>query len=194
MSKSTPVPYIPGHYYHLYNRGCNRENLFREPENYRYALYLMGKYAGVVHTSIIAYVLMPNHYHFLVRQDGDLPANRLTQYAFNTYSKAFNLRYERSGTLFESQGKVIYIDKEKYLLHLCRYIHANPIKAGLVEKLEDWPYSNYLDWAGLREGTLVDHQFIREAFGEPVFYTEFVKEYVEDQKALPHEVNGYLID
>jgi hypothetical protein len=71
---------------------------------------------------------------------------------------------------------------------LCRYIHANPVKDGMVEHPEEWTYSNYPEWIGLREGMLVDHQFIIELFGDSVGYEEFVKDYLLMQ-GLPDELN-----
>jgi len=61
---------------------------------------------------------------------------------------------------------------------LCRYIHANPVKDGLVEHLEEWPYSNYLEWIGLRQGTLVDRDFIADTFPDAIEYEEFVRDYL----------------
>jgi putative transposase len=74
---------------------------------------------------------------------------RLPQLVFNSYGKAYNKRYDHSGTLFEGRYKAKHVDSDCYLRHLCRYIHANPVKDGLVEHLEEWPYSNYLEWNGL---------------------------------------------
>ncbi|MDO9128229.1 MAG: hypothetical protein Q7U34_00030 [Anaerolineales bacterium] len=78
-----------------------------------------------------------------------------------------------------------------YLLNLCVYIHANPVKDGLVADPEDWPYSNYLEWMGLRDGTLVDREFISEHFGAPAEYQSLVMEYLETRR-LPDEVQKYL--
>ena len=110
---------------------------------------------------------------------------------FNSYSKAFNKRFERSGTLFEGPYKAIEIERPAHLLHLCRYIHANPVKDGLVEEIEQWPYSNYLEWVELRPGTLVDRAFVREHFKTPESYAAFVQDYVREKK-LPREIGGYL--
>ena len=122
----------------------------------------------------IAYCLMPNHYHFLIRQDGEHPAGLLPQRVFNSYSKAYNKRYEHSGTLFEGNYKVILVESEAHLLHLCRYIHANPVKHGLVADAAEWPYSNYLEWIGERDGTLVDRDFVQDRFPLAQDYREFV--------------------
>jgi len=102
-----------------------------------------------------------------VRQDGEAGAGILPQRVFNSYSKAYNKRYEHSGTLFEGLYRVIQVDKTSHLIHLCRYIHSKPVKDGLVNKLEDWPYSNYAVWVGIRAGNLIDRNFVQDNFPDP---------------------------
>ena len=183
--------YLPGHYYHIYNRGANREPIFCEQDNYEFVLRRIKRYLGELALTLIAYCLMPNHYHWLVRQDGEQPAGLLAQRVFNSYTKAYNKRYERTGTLFEGPYKVIQIDRPVHLLHLCRYVHANPVRGGLVVEIEQWPYSNYLEWVELRSGTLVDRVFVREHFHSVESYAAFVQDYLRERK-LPQEIAGYL--
>ena len=95
---------------------------------------------------------MPNHYHFLVRQDGEFPAGLLPQRVFNSYSKAYNRWYDHHGT-YSIPYQVKLISKDAHLLHLCRYIHYNPQKDGLVANLIDWPYS--IIWNGSAPATMV---------------------------------------
>ena len=142
--------FVPGGFCHIYNRGAHRDSIFREEHNYLFALGKFKQYARELVLTVIAYCLMPNHYHLLVRQDGDQPAGLLPQRVFNSYSKAYNKRYGHSGTLFESPYKARRIEQDDHLQHLCRYIHANPVKDGLVHRPEEWPYSNYPEWVGLR--------------------------------------------
>jgi hypothetical protein len=129
---------------------------------------------------MIAYCLMPNHYHFLVRQDDEYAAGLFPQRVFNSYTKAFNKRYERSGTLFEGPYEVILVEEGPHLLHLCRYIHTNPVIGNIVENLEDWPYSNYLEWMDLRQGTMVDKEFITQQFNNPEIYYNFINAYLQN--------------
>jgi hypothetical protein len=110
---------------------------------------------------------------------------------FNSYSKAYNKRYGHSGTLFEGPYRVKLIFHNAHLLHLCRYIHANPVKDGLVSEPGDWPYSNYLEWIGQRDGTLVDRHFVQAHFNPPIRYVEFVMDYLRTRKLLP-EIAAYL--
>jgi len=134
---------------------------------------------------------MPNHYHFLLRQDGDQSAGLLPQRLFNSYTKAYNKRYDQSGTLFEGRYQAKEVGNENYLLHLCRYIHANPVKDALVSDLVDWEYSNYLEWIGERQGKLFDRDFVKEYFDAPQDYRNFVLDYLLS-KELPEEIRLYL--
>lgn len=183
--------YLQRHTYHIYNRGTSKASIFREDENYYFVLKRMKKYRRELDLSLISYCLLPNHYHFLVRQDGEYPAGLLPQRVFNSYSKAYNKRYGHSGTLFEGPYKVVEVTAESHLRHLCRYIHANPVKHGLVHSLEEWPYSNYLEWIGQRQGTLVDREFVKDMFGGEAEYEEFVLDYLMDRE-LPLELKEYL--
>jgi REP element-mobilizing transposase RayT len=133
--------------------------------------------------AVIAYCLMPNHYHFLLRSERDDAIGRFVQRLFNSYTQAFNRQQTRSGTLFEGRAKSILIDNEGYLIYLCRYIHLNPVVAGLVAKAEDWPYSNYLEWIGARPGTLVDRDFMCSYFANAEEYRTFIEETIEESVA-----------
>ena len=190
MPKQRP-PYLPDHYYHFYNRGAHRKSIFREPKNYLFVLGKMKEYAQKYQLAVIAYVLMPNHYHFLVRQDGEHPARYLPQYVFNSYSSAYNILYDHSGTLFEDKYKVEAVQNEKHLLHLCRYIHGNPVKDGMVADPADWEYSNYLEWIGEREGTIYSPDFVHEYFDSPTHYREFVFDDLLSRD-LPDDIKRYL--
>jgi len=141
-----------GHYYHIYNRGNNREKLFYEPWNYTYFLDLYIKYIHPI-AETYAYCLMGNHFHFLVRmkEDHELENLNLNQKPlwryfanfFNAYAKMINLKYDRTGSLFQERYRRKNIYSEKYLSHLVIYIHKNPVKSGMVEHCNEYPYSSY---------------------------------------------------
>ena len=181
-----------GHYYHIYNRGANRERIFFNAENYLYLLKLAKKYCQKYQIGIIAYCLMPNHYHFLLRQDGETSIGHFIGVLFNAYAQAVNKQNGRTGALFEGRFKDVHVDNEGYLLHLCRYIHGNPVKAGLVTTLEEWPYSNYLEWLDERPGTLIDVQFVDDFFPNRTDYREFVLDYLRGIDDLPPDIEQYL--
>ena len=180
-----------GHYYHLFNRGAHQTSIFREEENYHFVLRKMKHFCRSLRLAPIAYCLLPNHYHWLIRQDGEQPAGLLPQRVFNSYSKAYNKRYEHSGTLFQGNYQLKPIEDDGYLLHLCRYIHANAVVHQLVEDVADWPYSNYLEWIGERAGTLVDRTFVQARFPLAADYQAFVARYIVERR-LPREIETYI--
>jgi putative transposase len=110
-----------------------------------------------------------------------------------SYTKAINKRFSRVGALFQGQFQGKPIKNYEHLLNLCIYIHANPVKDSLVALPEDWEFSNYLEWMGLREGTLVNHEFIKENFGTPEEYKQLVMNYINTRN-LPEDIRKYLSD
>ena len=184
-------PYQPDHYYHIYNRGRSRLPIFLEHDNYLFVLQKIKKYLPILELKMITYCLMPNHYHFLIFQGGEQRAGLLAQRVFNSYSKAYNKRYEHTGTLFEGHYQVRLIEDDNHLIHLCRYIHGNPVKDGLVAAPEDWPYSNYLEWIGQRKGSIYDSTFVQENFSSSAAYRNFVLDDLEG-RTLPDEIKTYL--
>jgi putative transposase len=175
------IPFVSEGYYHIYNRGNNRGAIFFEQENYFYFLQGVKKYL-LPAADVIAYCLMPTHYHLMVRA---------MQKLLISYTKAINKRFERVGALFQGAFQAKPITSSSHLLHLCRYIHANPVKDGLVTDPSDWPYSNYLEWIGERDGTLIDRNFIQTQFPNPIDYKDFVLDYVRKRK-MPEDVLEYL--
>ena len=178
------VEFVTGQYYHLYNRGSNKKIIFREPENYLFLIRRVKESASKFEITVISYCLMPNHYHFLLRQDGIQSVSSFIQSVFNSYTKSFNKAYHRTGTLFEGPFKAIAVETDAQLNHLCRYIHRNPLDAGLVSDLTDWPYSNYFEWLGKRAGTLYDANFVQDQFMNSDDYEHFVLEYVPPKEMV----------
>ena len=188
------VQFAQGAYYHIYNRGAGRQSIFREDENYRYLLRLIKNVASECKLVVVAYCLLPNHYHWLVRQDGEYAANVLPTRVFGSYTRAFNNAYARSGTLFEGRFQATLVDSDAYLRHLCRYIHANPVRHGIATAPELWQYSNYQEWIGARNGTLVDRAFVRAQFPDPKRYQQFVLDYLSGRGHMPKELSEYLLN
>ena len=145
-----------GMFYHIYNRGINAENLFREKENYLYFLKLYDKYVAPV-ADTFAWVLMPNHFHFLVRikekdemiidsNNPDRVDKNPSKYfsdLFNSYTQSINKKFNRHGNLFERPFKRIHIVDEIYCKNLVIYIHNNPIKHGFVDKITDYDWTSF---------------------------------------------------
>jgi len=162
--------FAAGNIYHIYNRGINREPIFVKPDNYVYLLRKVKRLLEDLPITVLAYCLMPNHYHFILRQDSDISISNFVQRLFQSYTQAFNRQQGRRGPLFEGRFRHVHVDRDEYVLHLCRYVHLNPVTAGLVSDPIEWPYSNYREWVGTRAGTLVDRAFIEQFFATPEAY------------------------
>ena len=159
-----PTPLKHNTYYHIYNRGINGENLFRENTNYEHFLRLYAEHVEPV-AETFAWVLMKNHFHLLVRvlaeeeigfikpkedkKDIIYPVkkkyNPTQQFGnlFNAYAKAYNEKYDRTGSLFESPFRRIPVNNERYFRQLIFYIHNNPVHHGFCECMSDYPWSSY---------------------------------------------------
>jgi len=168
-------------YYHLFNRGNNHAIIFCEAENYRYFLRLLGKYLLPDQVEIVAYCLMPDHYHLLVCPRVDT-LSKLMQPFLLAYTHAFNERYGRMGALFQGRCKAHYVNKNEYLLQLSRYIHLNPVRAGLVKQAENWEFSSYLDYLGIRTGSILNPKIVLDQFQSPQDYRNFMEEEMEIQE------------
>ncbi len=161
----------PSSYYHIYNHANGFENLFQEEENYRYFLQQWEKYISSIAETYV-YCLMPNHLHFLIKIKDEVEVLNLGGFQnlqglegsenlqgledktskiiskkfsnlFNSYTKAFNKRYNRMGSLFMPNFKRKEIDNEKYLLNLIYYIHRNPVHHKFCKDFRDWKHSSF---------------------------------------------------
>ena len=136
----------PGKFYHIFNRGNNRENLFKEGRNYSYFLNLYFEHIDSV-VDTFTYCLMKNHFHLLVRikdtQKSDRSASQIFSNFFNAYSKSINKTYARTGALFQRPFGRIKVNSDSYLTQLVYYIHFKPQKHGYTSNFRDYQYSSY---------------------------------------------------
>jgi len=162
----------PREFYHVYNRGNNRQPIFFNERNYLFFLKKVKKQL-LPFSEIIAYCLMPNHFHFLLRPNdnglkerntfGGKPMQELAYrigILLSSYSQAINKQNKTTGSLFQqkTKAKILYEvnngGRISYFEQCFHYIHQNPLVARMVKNLPDWPYSSYPDYTGLRNGTL----------------------------------------
>lgn len=193
----------PGYCYHVYNRGNNKEPIFIGQQDFfnflkRLKLCLLGpgsvKLSGRIRLSaapkgafdILAYCLMPNHFHFLIRQNFDYGINNLITSVCTSYAKFFNLKYDRVGNVFQDVFKAKIVDNDSYLSYLSAYIHNNP------EDPVSYDYSSFKDYLGLREGQLCSKNFILGMFNnDPEAYKKFVLSFNDqDEIKIKHYLFG----
>ncbi|MEA5575944.1 REP-associated tyrosine transposase, partial [Anabaena sp. UHCC 0451] len=167
------TPLESGNFYHIYNRGNNRQNIFFERENYIYFLRLLKEHLTNNAVDIIAYCLMPNHYHLLVYLRDESLSDAMKSLSL-AYTKAINKRFNRSGVLFQGRFQSIPVSQTEYLFHLSRYIHLNPVKAGIVDKPGEWEFSSYLEYAGLRLGKIPKLEYLKMHIEEELAYQLFL--------------------
>jgi REP element-mobilizing transposase RayT len=169
-----------GNLYHVYNQGNNKKQVFLSTEDYYYFLRLIRRILFPV-TEIIAYNLMPNHFHIMLYADkrciekfkqGGIfidPISNAFRKILSGYTRTLNEKYGSSGSIFRQKTKAKSLSEmsvktadsritSDYYANCFYYIHQNPLKAGLVARLEDWHFSSYLDYAGLRNGTLCNKE------------------------------------
>lgn len=153
--------------YHIYNRGNNKHPIFFMPDNYIYFLRKVRKHI-LPYCEILNYCLMPTHFHLLVhatkktietKRVGLIEKNLLSEGIRNLlqgYAKAINKQNNTTGSLFQQNTKAKCISGGgKHYGEICfHYNHQNPMRAGLVKRMEDWDYSSFKDYAGMRNGTL----------------------------------------
>jgi putative transposase len=181
------VQFVPGAYFHIYHRGNNRQPIFFRPENYDFFLMRMRQYLEPV-ADVMVYCLMPSHYHLGMRIKENVTDPRMLSNVMMrlliSYSKAINRSFDRVGHLFQGPFQAKPVPDDDYLRQVCCYIHANPVKAGLVFHPEDWVYSNHRAWLHSRFETDAEKRFFKEIFRTPGRYAELMQDYLENRMAL----------
>ena len=182
-----------GEYYHIYNRGVDKREVFLNDDDYiRFIKSIKeyndtktyGRFQNRGSTSgyfeveplieLVAYCLNPNHYHFILKQLEEGGVSKFMQKLSTSYTMYFNKKYDRSGALFQGRFKSIHIDTNEYLLHLSVYVNKNNFihgykNSGTKSPIGDlvpefWQYSSYLDYIGKRDGKLCNNEVILGQF------------------------------
>jgi len=199
-------------YYHIYNRGVDKRKIFMRRGHYiRFAetlhnLLTTGNASPKILSSqslafnkklsFISYCLMPNHYHFLVKQLEDNAISNFMHNLNTSYTKYFNLNNQRTGRLFEYTFKAVHVESEEQLLHVSRYIHLNPIIANLVTNPNKYSWSSYPDFIGIRNGILCEREAILSFFpklNREKAYEQFVLDQIEYAQTLK-EIQKITLD
>lgn len=202
--------YVASSYYHLYNRGVEQRDIFRESGDYDTFLFFLKHYLsptdnpfGLKQTDknfcgqveLITYALMPNHYHLLVKQKDNRSIEGFMRCLATSYSIYFNKKYQRTGHLFEGTVKAVLIESEAQLLHLSRYIHLNPgyydpiLRRYSPKSLVDG-YSSYKEYLGARQTAWLKPEVVLYYFKsnsrigkrDYLSYQSFVEDYTADKE------------
>ena len=210
-TKHSVKEYVPDGYYHVYNRGVERRDIFLDNRDYKTFLHFLKLYLSdpeilkglnplegstlrrknfYQEIDLLAYCLMPNHFHLLVKQRDEDSLSRFMKCLSTNYSMYFNKRYERVGSLFQGIFKAVLVENDDYLLHLSRYIHLNPHCKG--QALAEYDWSSYQEYLELRGTKWVEPEFILGIFNENVgnemigksAYKNFVEDYAYDSAKI----------
>ena len=162
--------------YHVILRGINKQSIFEEKQDYDFFLKLLRKYQEECRYELFAYCLMQNHIHLLIKE-GDEPLEIVFRKIGAGYVYWYNMKYERTGHLFQDRYRSEPVENERYFLTVIRYIHLNPVKAGICEHPGEYRYSSY---PGYHRNTLIQSDYVRTMI-TPEEFVSFHNQPNEDQ-------------
>lgn len=212
-------------YYHVYNRSVGSEKIFNNKSNCLRAMELINYYRFNVDVSyshirrlqsdirdkklssiyssaplvyIISFVLMPDHFHFLLFQFKENGILRFISQFQNSFAKYFNTKYNRYGSLFSNRFKGVRIESESQLFHTVRYIELNPVTSYLIsfDKLSSWSFSSYFFYTNPDSRSFfnfVNKEIVLQRFRSVKNFTDFLKNQVDYQRSL-RKIKGLLLD
>jgi len=207
-------------FYHIFNRSIAKFEIFNKPEEYARFLAIAGlfKYADFqykysefteldvinqykiisalknnnnLYVRIVAYCIMPTHFHLILEQKENDGISKYMAKLLNSYSRYFNLKHNRKGPLWEGKFKSVLIENDKQLLHLTRYIHLNPVSAKLINNPEKWQYSSYNEYIKKDNKNICDFRGLFDLNEKK--YIKFVRDRISYQKDLS-EIKHLLIE
>lgn len=215
MATNRNVVFADGEIYHLYNRGVDRRTVFTKKREYQRAVDILAYYRftnlpmrysqllslpqiaqeatwqrirknPTFEVQILAYCLMPNHFHLVLKQTQEGGISRFMANISNSYTKYFNTKYRRVGSLFQGPFKAVYVETEEQLLHLTRYVHLNPVTAKHIEidHLESYPWSSFPEYMGNTQTKICNTAWIRSHFSTSEKYRTFVSDQAEYAQML----------
>jgi REP element-mobilizing transposase RayT len=202
-SNKNITPLIGGNYYHVYNRGINRGDIFFQPKNYNYFLNLLKRFQNP-YLQILAYCLLPNHFHLLIKLPETIttPATEITSMKVLEYEKevgefiseqfrrmlisfaqAINRQEQRIGGLFVRNFKRILLEDEEHLRYLFFYIHYNPTKHGICDDFKNYRFSSYKAYLS-DNSTGVSRKLGFELFDGKQNFIDYHNYFHEEKEAL----------
>lgn len=163
---------VPNQPHHVIQRGIDQQLIFRDTADHLFFLDRLREGARQFNVAIYAYVLMPNHLHLLVSPADKDGLARMMQWVGRHYVPYFNQKYHRSGTLWQGRYRAAVMDAERYLMMCSRYIDLNPVRAGLVNSANDYPWSSYQHHVGIKADPMLTEHPLYWALGNTPFERE----------------------
>jgi putative transposase len=163
---------VGGHPHHLIVRGNDRQAIFRDDVDRRRFKAELVEIMAAADVAVHGYVLMSNHFHLVVTPEDEAAISGAMQRLGRRYVRYFNDRYRRTGTLWEGRFRAALIEADRYLLACLRYVESNPVRAGLVRRAADHPWSSHRHHAGLVVDELVRPHPIYWGLGNTPFERE----------------------
>lgn len=194
------TPFVNEEFYHIYNRGINKQTCFSNKRDYQRFLKTMfyyqianpkPKFSAYKETNlfpidlnnkiveIVAYCIMPNHFHILIRQLKDGGISEFMRKFIHSYTKYCNTKHKFQGPIFKAIFKAVHVETDEQLIHLSRYIHLNPLVSLLTNNLNLYLWSSYSFYIGLSNDYPVRKEYILNFFNSVEGYQKFVLDQAE---------------
>ena len=144
--------------YHILFRGVNQQNIFEEDADFNKLKETIATVKQDLGFEVYAYCFMSNHVHIVLKEKSFGDISLIMKRILTKYARWYNIKYGRSGALIANRYKSVPVEIDEYFLHLIRYVHQNPVKAGIVDKVENYPYSSYVEY--VNKSDLTDTDFL----------------------------------
>lgn len=210
------TPLVTNEYYHVFNRGINKQPIFLGIGDYhratdilqfysfassklRFSKFLLLPREGRIAlwdrvrkgnkrlVEIVCYCMMPNHFHFLLKQAEENGISKFMAILQNSYTRYFNTKYRKMGPILQGQFRAVRMEDDSQLLHVSRYIHLNPYSSFVVKKLDDlkrYPWSSFPEYIGETTTNICNKEIILTNFKSSVDYQQFVFDQADYQRRL----------
>lgn len=188
-----PRIHFPGALYHVITRGNRRQGVFLDEKDLQRFLTYLSDCKKRFPFRLYAYALLKNHLHLLIEVE-KTSLSRIMQSLLFAYASYFNRRHGEVGHLFQGRHKAILCDKDAYLLELVRYIHLNPVRAGIVKRPEDYEWTGHLGYLGRGAQDLIDEGFILDQFaGNRALARRRYRQFVWEGVSSGHDERYYQV-
>jgi len=171
--------------YHVIFRGVSRQNIFEESNDFEKLIEILKAVKANLGLQIYAYCLMSNHVHLFVKEKDIGDISKIMHKILTKYAGWFNFKYLRTGILFENRYKSEPVEDERYFLSLIRYIHQNPQKAGMVKKLEEYPWSSYREYVNITKAGITDIDFALDILSDNIKIA--IEKFIEFNNVVEYE-------